>query len=347
MKKFFYGLLICLSILLTSCGDNSILVINTVINDNSTLHASSLSNQYQEASLSTCLIVLSDVDEKGRNIDYFNSGTIVKKENDDYYIVSFYETGDLDDNVKTYFTSTDFYSGKIVGIDSKNQLCLVKVTIPNGKYKVPAFSEECQKGQQVFTVSTHTSIKNINSITRGYLSLEKSYLLYTDAPINPASYGGGLYNTNGELMAILISKDNTNLDFSDPLYIQGMSHAINIKYAMESVYDMLKDGIVRRTTLGVTLTNHFPGGESEFDYPNDEQVWVVVSQIDKMSNASRGGMKVGDIIIGAHGREVYSHADVSISIRFSKVGDLLIYSVLRQNVLTEEFEEILLYISLD
>lgn len=74
-------------------------------------------------------------------------------------------------------------------------------------------------------------------------------LLQTNAAVNPGNSGGGLFNSNGDLVGIINAKSSGE-------DVEGIGFAIPISSAKEIIDELIENGeVTSRPTLGVTLYN--------------------------------------------------------------------------------------------
>ncbi|MCH7496858.1 MAG: trypsin-like peptidase domain-containing protein [Candidatus Marinimicrobia bacterium] len=120
-------------------------------------------------------------------------------------------------------------------------------------------------------------------------------VIQTDAALNPGSSGGPLISTRGEAIGV-----NTAII----LPAQGICFAIGMNTAQLVAGQLIKDGRVRRSYLGIAGHNvPIPRRIVRLHGLSTEKgVLVITSEQD--SPASRAGLREGDIIIGFDGQPV-------------------------------------------
>ena len=89
------------------------------------------------------------------------------------------------------------------------------------------------------------------------------------------------------------------------------------------------DGLLAgtRAFLGVTLNDITPELREHFGAPKD--AGVIVESVQPDSPAEKAGIKVGDIVLSADGKDVKSSADLRAALREKKEGDSVRLEVLR------------------
>lgn len=339
MKRLLAAVLALVSVLcLSACKDN-VVEIDKIYQEPE--------NEIQNcnnAIKSSCAISRSDVTFSGTVIDYDSKEGA-------YYIISYSELGSislLKNNVEVYpDASEDYYSGKIIGLDSKNSLSLVKVNAPAGTFSVVNKKDGLTLAEDVFTVSTPLALNNntnyyrINSITSGIISRIDSYSFQTSAPMNTSSYGGGVYDYSGNFIGILVDKTYSSVLLNQ--YVEGTTNAIMAKYVYKSYEDMKSSKEVKRTSLGITVTQWHKGLESVLGYtvnvPDYDYTYVVVTDVDSDGNCN-GKFQKNDLIDYINGVKVYSNTDLGVFIHYAKIGDTLNFKIKRYNSKTNSFSDI-------
>lgn len=290
---------------------------------------------YADALKSSCAISRSDVTFSGTVIDY-------DSKEGSYYIISYSKLGRLSflkNNVNVYPDSSEkYYEGKIVGLDAKNSLSLVKVNAPAGTFSVVNAKNDLILAENVFTVSTplsldsSTNFSRINTVTGGIVSKINSCDFLTCAPMNSSSYGGGVYDSEGQFLGILVNKIYSDIEGDQ--YIEGMTTAIQAEYVYKSYIDMKSDGEVKRSSLGITVTQWHEGLDSVLDVkvqvPDYDYTYVAITDVDSNGN-SYGKLKKTDLIDYINDVKIYCNDDISVFIRYAKIGDTLKFKIKRYN----------------
>lgn len=287
------------------------------------------------------------------------SGTIIEYINNKYYGLSSSTLGNINTSVIVY-NEIKSYEAKIVGIDTKNNLSLIEFSGDSSDFLVPTIEYEYVKGEVLYTVSTPLSRSKdevpLNSITKGYLSRVDSIYLASDASLNSSSYGGGFYNQNGSLLGIFTSKIDS--DLKEEEYIQGMASALKMQYAMVSYNQMQAYGEIKRTTLGITVTEYHKSLNdlqaqmypteiySKIKVPDLERVYCVVLNVDSKKNNVDNLIEAGDIIISCNDEEIIHSSDISKVLSFAQIGDKLTFKIKRYNSQTEAFDDLVCIITL-
>lgn len=143
-------------------------------------------------------------------------------------------------------------------------------------------------------------------------------LMQTDAAINPGNSGGPLLNLRGEAIGI-----NTAVRAD----AQGIGFAIPINEAKAVLKDLVERGMVVRPFIGIS-------------YDTVDQAWVrqlnlavdrgiIILDVIPGTAAERAGLRVRDVVIEVNGRAVNDSSDFLEAIDGMEVGDVLIFTVVR------------------
>ena len=160
-------------------------------------------------------------------------------------------------------------------------------------------------------------------------------LIQTDAAVNQGNSGGGLFNSNGELVGIVTAK-------SSGIGIENLGFAIPINDIQSVIDDLVEHGYAtNRAFLGVSMqdtayaTNPyggFGGFGGFFDmFYSQMQYGAHVDSVLEGSPAEKGGIKAGDIIVSVDGNVVSTAAEVTAAITNCEVGDEIEIGLIREN----------------
>jgi serine protease Do len=126
--------------------------------------------------------------------------------------------------------------------------------------------------------------------------LDYEDFIQTDAAINPGNSGGALINMRGELVGIntaILSRSGGS---------QGIGFAIPTDMARPIMDSLLKHGSVKRGWLGVGIQDLSPQLAETFG--TSARQGVLLSEVRPDTPAARSGLRRGDLVLKAAGREV-------------------------------------------
>ncbi len=228
------------------------------------------------------------------------SGFIISK---DGYILTNAHVVRGADKLEVRLSDGKEYAAKIVGVDARTDVAVIKVDGKNLPVLKMGDSEDIQVGQWVLAVGSPFGLPG--TVTSGIVSAkdrsgmgitEYENFIQTDAAINPGNSGGPLVNLEGEAVGI-----NTAI-FSRSGGYMGIGFAIPINMAKDISDALIRDGSVTRGYLGIMIQEFTPALAKSFAADGTEG--VLVGDVVKDSPADSGGIQIGDVIRKFDGRSV-------------------------------------------
>lgn len=228
------------------------------------------------------------------------SGVIVDK--DGYILTNNHVIKDADE-IKVKLSDEREFKGKIIGVDPKTDLAVIKIDSNHLPVIKLGDSDKLQVGETVIAIGnpfglSHTVTSGIVSATGranvGIADFED--FIQTDAAINPGNSGGALVNIRGELVGI-----NTAI-FSTTGGYQGIGFAIPSNMMKVVMDSLIKKGKVVRGWLGVTIQSLTPELVKQFNLK--EEKGVLVGDVVEDSPAEKAGIERGDVIVEFDGKKV-------------------------------------------
>lgn len=182
------------------------------------------------------------------------SGIIIST---DGYILTNAHVVDEEAQFKAQLNDGRQFEAKLVGIDRKQDLAVVKIEADDLVSAEIGNSDEVILGEQVAVIGAGGSLEN--SITFGYVSalgreIETDYsssgtlrCIQTDAALNPGNSGGALVNMYGQVIGISVGG-------LDHVVYDGIGFAIEINDAVPVAEALIENGYVPgRAKLGITF----------------------------------------------------------------------------------------------
>ena len=272
--------------------------------------------------------VVVKVTNKNKKVIGWGSGFVYKTDEKFGYILTNHHVVDEAKGLIIEYTDGSEVNATLVGSDEYNDVAVVKVD-KESVIKVAEIgkTEGLRLGDTVFAIGTPVGLEYKFTVTRGILSGQNRMvemtsgsqyygnydswymnLLQIDASINSGNSGGPLANGNGEVIGITNSKLSSSYSSSSSS-IENMGFAIPIEDALNVAEQLEGKGKVTRPVLGVSTTSIEGAEYYDLDVPKDVEFGAVVAEVMKDSNASRAGIKKGDIItyIGDYKIEDYQY----------------------------------------
>lgn len=254
------------------------------------------------------------------------SGVIVTK---DGFIVTNNHVIDGAEKVTVRLRNGTTYDAVIWGVNTKNDLAVIKVEAEDLPVATFGNSDNLKVGQTVIAIGNPLGELG-GSVTSGIVSAlareikidnKMMTLIQTDAPVNPGNSGGGLFNMAGELIGVVNAKSSG----SD---VEGIGFAIPSSTAYGIVQDIIANkSSTDKAYLGVEI------GQTR-------QGYVYITKIYDGFDAQKAGLKVNDIIFTVDGTMITSSNALSTLIASYCVGDtveIVIYRDGRSQIITVEF----------
>jgi serine protease Do len=259
------------------------------------------------------------------------SGLIVSR---DGYIITNYHVIENADEIKVTLYDKTAYKGKIIGIDPKTDVAVVKIGAENLPSIEWGNSDKLQVGEFILAVGnpfglSHTvTMGIISAVGRANVGIaDYEDFIQTDAAINPGNSGGPLVNVDGKIIGI-----NTAI-FSRSGGYQGIGFAVPSNMA-KSVFDQLvSKGKVVRGWIGVSIQDLSMELARKFGLKNTNG--SLISDIIKDSPAEKAGLRRGDIIISFNEKKVGSVSSLRNMVAQSTIGSELGIKVIRNKKLRD------------
>lgn len=250
--------------------------------------------------------------------------------NDKGYVMTNAHVVKDQDEIKVELSDRTRFDAKVVGIDEKTDVAVLK--IDPGKHElIPvAFgnSDDVQIGEWVLAIGNPYLFRN--TVTAGIVSAKgrttaegDGYAdhIQTDAAVNPGNSGGPLVNLRGQVIGI-----NSSIWTRSGGY-QGISFAIPIAMASRVAEDLIHDGKVVRGWLGLNIADLDPDLADALGIPGRNGVRIDKAQPG--SPADKAGVKAGDIVLAIDDVIVSGAADLRNRVAANRPGTKIRLKVLR------------------
>jgi serine protease Do len=266
------------------------------------------------------------MDPRGQRQSGLGSGVIIRP---DGHILTNHHVIDGADRIRVELADGRSLPAKLVGADEASDLAVLKVEAP-GLPTVPfGDSDRLKVGDVVLAFGNPLGVGQ--TVTMGIVSAKGratgtgngSYedFLQTDAPINQGNSGGALVDLRGELVGInaqIMSPSGGNI---------GLGFAIPATMARAVADQLAKDGVVRRSKLGVTVQPLTPELAETLNVSDARG--ALVSGVEPGSPAEQAGLKAGDVIVALDSRKVADANAVRNQIANTRPGSSVSIDVMR------------------
>ncbi|MCB9497685.1 MAG: Do family serine endopeptidase [Fibrobacteria bacterium] len=258
------------------------------------------------------------------------SGFII---NDQGYVMTNAHVAKDQDEIQVELSDRTRFPAKVIGIDEKTDVAVLKIDPGTRKLAVAAFgnSDEIQIGEWVLAIGNPFLFRN--TVTAGIVSAKgrnqtggDGYAdhIQTDAAVNPGNSGGPLVNLRGEVVGI-----NSSIWTRSGGY-QGISFAIPIKLATRIASDLIAQGKVVRGWLGLSIADLDADLAEALGIPGRNGTRV--EQVVPGSPAEKAGFLAGDVVLELDGRIITGAADLRNHVAAHRPGEKVEVKFLRDGV---------------
>ena len=241
---------------------------------------------------------------------------------------SIYYEIDEASKVKVYLhNDKNEYEAKVVGTDELTDLAVIKIEKTGLTAAELGNSDTIQVGEFAMAVGNPLGMKS--SVTSGMISAVnrevtgsdgKVYtLIQTDAAINSGNSGGALVNSQGQVIGINTLKVSAT-------GVEGMGFAIPINSAKPIYEDLIQFNKVRRPYIGIYGRDL--DEKTAAYYKLVEGIYIV--RVEEYAPGERAGIRTGDIIIKADGKDVKTMNELNEIKNSHEIGDTMTIVINRE-----------------
>jgi serine protease Do len=262
-----------------------------------------------------------DPESRGQGL---GSGFIISP--DGYVLTNAHVVAESDDVTVRLADSREF-KGKIVGVDARTDVALLKVNATGLPTVKLGNSEQLKVGEWVAAIGSPFGF--VNTITAGIVSAkgrslpDESFVpfIQTDVAVNPGNSGGPLLNLKGEVVGI------NSAIYSRTGGYMGVSFAIPIEVAIDVSKQLQATGKVTRGRLGVQIQPLTAELAKSFRLDNTNG--VLVALVEPRSPAEKAGLQAGDVILSFNGNPVQNANELPRVVAATKPGTTVTLEVWR------------------
>jgi len=268
--------------------------------------------------------------------DYFNrsyptegsgSGIVVSA---DGYIITNNHVISGGNKITVFLKDGRSFTAELVGKSATDDIALLKI---NAMGLTPAKignSSTLRVGDDTIVIGNPLGELQ-GTVTTGIISaLEREIeldgttftVLQTDAAVNPGNSGGGMFDSNGQLIGMVIAKTSET-------GVEGLGFVLPINVIVPVINELRKNGYVTgRPYIGlysVDINSYLLARMN-----NVESMGVYVQGVDDGSPAALAGLRAVDLIIKIDGKKITAASEVTGIIQNKKVGDKVTFDIYRQ-----------------
>ena len=240
--------------------------------------------------------------------------------------------------IKVVLNDGSEYAAEVIGSDPKTDIAVIKIPAQGLAAAEFGDSDQVKLGEEVVAIGTPAGYRN--SVTKGIVSgLDRRvkpensdmYIrcIQVDAPINPGSSGGALFNMWGQVIGVTSSK-LASVDY------EGIGFAISTQEAKPVIEALMEHGkVLDRSRMGITF---FMISEVTAE-AYGVKPGVCIDSIDPDCDIANTELQRGDIITEMNGIDVMTLDDVPSYVKSFKPGTEMTCHVYRPATEEEEASE--------
>jgi S1-C subfamily serine protease len=231
--------------------------------------------------------------------------------------------------VRVTMTDGEAFEARPVGEDPDTDLAVIRIHAPRLVAARLGDSSSLKVGQLVVAIGNpygfqcSVSAGVVSALGRSLRALSGRLIddvVQTDAALNPGNSGGPLVTTTGEVVGV-------NTAIIQPA--QGISFAIAINTAAHVVGQLIREGRVKRSFIGLAGQNVPLHRRVTRYHALDQEAAVLVVSVQEKAPAWRAGLRPGDLIVGFDGRPVAGIDDLARLLTDRLVGSRVGMTILR------------------
>jgi Do/DeqQ family serine protease len=254
------------------------------------------------------------------------SGVIVSP---DGYILTNHHVVAGASRIRVELSDRRSFDAKLVGSDEPSDLAVLKIPATGLRSLPLGNSDKARVGDVVLAIGNPLGVGQ--TVTMGIISAKgratgldnNSYedFLQTDAPINQGNSGGALVDTSGELIGInsqILTPSGGNI---------GIGFAIPAAMAQNVMTQLIKNGVVHRAVLGVTVQPVTSDLAKSLGL--EDVKGALVAAVEPDSPAQHAGLERGDVILTFDGTPVTDSNSLRNLVANSQPGTMARLTILR------------------
>ncbi len=258
------------------------------------------------------------------------SGIIVSKNG---HILTNLHVIDKAEAIQVLLADNRTFNARLVGADPLTEIAIIKIDAENLPVAPLGDSDSLEIGEWVLAIGNPLELRStvtagiISAIGRDINIIADTYgvenFIQTDATINPGNSGGALVNLNGEVIGICTAIATQSG------YNQGYGFAIPINLAKQIMTDLIQNGFVTRSYLGISMldVNEKIAKALGLKLPSG----VFIDQVIPNGPAAIAGLQEKDVVIKVDNIFVNKGNIVQSLVAQKKPGDLMNFTLIRKS----------------
>ncbi|MCF7930071.1 MAG: trypsin-like peptidase domain-containing protein [Acholeplasmataceae bacterium] len=164
------------------------------------------------------------------------SGVIYEQDSNDYYVITNEHVIRYYQSIEVYLPNQDRYlSASFIKSDPSVDLAILKITSAEILDICELEPVNYMVGELVLSIGTPVDLDYVNTVTLGIISKIEDDLIQHDAAVNPGSSGGPLFNLEGQIIGINVSKLNSTNSGGSIVTVIGIGFSIPIEVVLEFI----------------------------------------------------------------------------------------------------------------
>ena len=222
------------------------------------------------------------------------------------------------------------YNAQLVATDVKSDLAVIKIDAKDLQAAVLGNSETIKVGQNAVAIGNPLGTLG-GTVTAGIISgLSREVtidripmtLMQINVAISPGNSGGGLFNTNGELIGVVNAKSVSE-------NVEGIGFSIPVDVVKDVATQLIQQGYVTgRAQIGISCIS-IDSMQKAWNYGTNS-FGVLVKEVTD-DNAKAGGLQENDLIVAVDNTQISSFSDLQTALFSYTAGDEVVLTVFRNN----------------
>ena len=224
------------------------------------------------------------------------------------------------------------FDAKLIGSDEATDLAVLQIKADKLKALPLGNSDALEVGDFVVAIGSPFNLRQtvtsgiVSALGRTGISDGLADFIQTDASINPGNSGGALVNLRGELVGVpsmIFSKTGGNV---------GIGFAIPVNLIKNIMAQLIEKGSVQRGRIGVVGGQEVtPELAKALNLPSNRG--ALIGRVVPGSPAAKAGLKAGDLIINANGKEITDFPQLRSYVGLLRVGERVDFKLYRDGKL--------------